>query len=183
MRKRPVDIPLRVKIQQEQVRSTYPEPEAHKPANPEAEFKQSTQCCSQWGPTSRSRLWNVERSMIKTQSTQATIHIFQHTYSAYERRPGRPSDLCLHCAYWLTHRNVKFSLQQGVHELTYKFRGEWDVPGHQEQTYRWRERETDQAYRTMQMQRCYLLLWDKASRIQSGSHRLSSNKSGTGTAW
>lgn len=74
---------LRVKIQQERVHVS--QSETHKPANDKAKFKQSMQCCSQWGPTSTSRLWNVERSMIKTaeqalwRASQASHHISTRT--------------------------------------------------------------------------------------------------------
>lgn len=95
-RKKFVSIPLRIKIQQEQIRIS--ESETHKPANDRAKFKQSTQCCSQWGPTSTSRLWNVERSMIKeaeralytanwaisvhTQTVTWTVHKASHLLSS-----------------------------------------------------------------------------------------------------
>lgn len=81
--KKSVSIPLRVKIQQERVYVSLSE--THKPANDKAKFKQSMQCCSQWGPTSTSRLWNVERSMIKMaerallRANQSSHHISTHT--------------------------------------------------------------------------------------------------------
>lgn len=66
------------------------QPDTHKPANAEAEFKQSMQCCSQWGLTSRSRLWNVERSMIKT-AERARCRA--HTYLSTHSSSAGPSEL------------------------------------------------------------------------------------------
>lgn len=145
--KRAVDIPLRVKIQQEQVHVS--QSETYKHANAEAEFKQSMQCCSQWGLTSRSKLWNVERSMIKTAERALRRAHKLHIISAHIHRQlvwlcTRPLDLCFAYAYWLTHRNMGQVYCKEF--MSYKFKDKWDVKDHHTQNH-WKhlKRETDQA--------------------------------------
>lgn len=106
-----VEIPLGIKIKQEQVHVF--QSETNKPANTEAEFKQSTQCYSQWGLTSKSRLWNVERSMIKTaestaQSTQATYYFSTYIASSFDCAQDLQTFASPMLTEWQTEKPVKF---------------------------------------------------------------------------
>lgn len=103
------------------------QPDTHKPANAEAEFKQSMQCCSQWGLTSRSRLWNVERSMIKTaERARCRAHTYLSTHSSSSFDWER--DLQTSASPALTHTyHIMFTARSS--RATYKFKD--DVKGQQ----------------------------------------------------
>lgn len=116
------------------------------------------QCCSQWGPTSR--LWNVERSTIKT-AERALRRAGELRYTCVQKTHRTQlvctQDLCLSCVYWKTHKYlVKFTVRSLWAADTLE--DEQDVTGHFTQKH---FRACWSKNKTGNMEGCYLLLYNE----------------------